>query len=61
MRNYGLNKRWHFNMTGNIALQTEDGSDVGWIGKVEGDKTILKIVKGFEKGVLKRRPKWQII
>ena len=32
-------------VSGNIALQTEDGSDVGWLGKVEGNKAILEIVK----------------
>ena len=36
------------NMTGNIALQTEAGEDVGWIGKVEGNKGILELVKGRE-------------
>lgn len=35
-------------MIGNIALQTEDGTDVGWIGKVEGNKAILELVKGKE-------------
>ena len=35
-------------MTGNIALQTEDGDDVGWIGKVEGNKGTLELVKGRE-------------
>ena len=35
-------------MTGNIALQTEGGDDVGWIGKVEGTKGILELVKGRE-------------
>ena len=35
-------------MTGNIALQTEDGVDVGWIGKVVGNKAILELVKGRE-------------
>ena len=33
---------------GNIALQTEDGDDVGWIGKVEGYKATLELVKGRE-------------
>ena len=35
-------------VTGNIALQTESGDDVGWIGKVEGNKAILELVKGRE-------------
>jgi len=35
-------------MTGNIALQTEGGDDVGWIGKVEGNKATLELVKGRE-------------
>ena len=35
-------------VTGNIALQTEDGTDVGWLGRVEGDKAILELVKGRE-------------
>ena len=34
---------------GNIALQTEGGDDVGWIGgKVEGYKTTLELVEGKE-------------
>lgn len=33
---------------GNIALQTEGGDDVGWIGKVEGYKATLELVKGRE-------------
>ena len=35
-------------VTGNIALQTEDGADVGWIGKVEGYMATLELVKGKE-------------
>lgn len=35
-------------MTGNIALQTEGGDDVGWIGKVEGNTATLELVKGKE-------------
>ncbi len=35
-------------MTGHIALQTEDGDDVGWLGKVEGYIGILELVKGRE-------------
>ena len=35
-------------VTGNIALQTEDGTDVGWIGKVEGHTATLELVKGKE-------------
>ena len=37
-------------VNGNIALQTEGGDDVGWIGKVEGAKGILELVKGKEIG-----------
>ena len=33
---------------GNIVLQTEGGDDVGWIGKVEGYKATLELVKGRE-------------
>ena len=35
-------------MTGNIALQTESGADVGWLGRVEGYKGTLELVKGRE-------------
>lgn len=35
-------------VTGSIALQTEDGDDVGWIGKVEGYEARLELVKGRE-------------
>lgn len=35
-------------MTGHIALQTEGGDDVGWIGKVEGTQATLELVKGKE-------------
>ena len=35
-------------MTGYIALETEDGEDVGWIGNVEGNTAILELVKGRE-------------
>ena len=37
-------------VSGNIALQTEGGDDVGWIGKVEGTKGTLNLVKGKEIG-----------
>ena len=37
-------------VSGNIALQIEGGDDVGWIGKVEGAKGILELVKGKEIG-----------
>ena len=33
---------------GNIVLQTEGGDDVGWIGKVEGYKATLELVKDRE-------------
>ena len=35
-------------VVGNIAFQTEGGDDVGWIGKVEGYKATLELVKGRE-------------
>ena len=35
-------------VSGKITLQTEDGADVGWIGKVEGDKGTLELIKGRE-------------
>ena len=37
-------------MTGNIALQTEGGDDVGWLGKVDGHIGTLELVKGRELG-----------
>ena len=37
-------------MTGHIALQTEGGDDVGWLGKVEGTTGTLELVKGKEIG-----------
>ena len=33
-------------VTGNIALQTAAGADVGWRGKVEGKKGTLELVRG---------------
>ena len=33
-------------VSGTIALQTEAGDDVGWIGTIEGDKGTLELVKG---------------
>ena len=35
-------------VTGNIALQTTGGVDVGWLGKVDGKKGILELVRGKE-------------
>lgn len=35
-------------ITGNIALQTEGGDDVGWTGRVAGNKATLELVKGRE-------------
>ena len=35
-------------VVGSIELQTEGGDDAGWIGKVEGNKGILELVKGKE-------------
>ena len=37
-------------VTGTIALQTEDGDDVGWVGKVESNQATLKLVQGKELG-----------
>ena len=37
-------------MTGHIALQTEGGDNVGWLGKVEGNIGTLELVKGKEIG-----------
>lgn len=33
-------------VTGNIALQTEAGDDVGWVGNVDGNMAVLELVKG---------------
>ena len=38
------------NVEGHIALQTEGGDDVGWLGCVEGNKGRLELVKGREIG-----------
>ena len=35
---------------GIIALQTKGGDDIGWIGRVEGNKGTLELVKGKEIG-----------
>ena len=35
-------------VTGNITLQTPGGVDVGWLGEVDGEKGILKLVAGKE-------------
>ena len=35
-------------VSGTIALQTEAGDEVGWSGKVEGNKATLELVKGKE-------------
>ena len=35
-------------VTGNIALQTEGGDDVGWIANVAGNKAMLELIKGRE-------------
>ena len=37
-------------VSGNVALQTEGGDDVGWLDKVEGNKAMLELVKGKEIG-----------
>ena len=33
-------------VVGNIALQTEAGDDVGWLGSIDGDKAKLELVRG---------------
>jgi hypothetical protein len=35
-------------VTGHVALQTEDGEDVGWWGRVEGTKATIVLIKGKE-------------
>ncbi len=35
---------------GYIVLQTEGGDDVGWLGRVEGNKGVLELVSGKEIG-----------
>ena len=35
-------------VTGDIALQNEDGEDVGWLGSVEGNYARLELVRGKE-------------
>ena len=35
-------------VSGTIALQTEAGDNVGWVGEVEGNKATLELVKGKE-------------
>ena len=37
-------------VVGNIALQTEGGDDIGWLGRVQGNKGTLELVKGKEIG-----------
>ena len=37
-------------VSGTIALQTESGDDVGWLGKVEGNTAILDLIRGKEIG-----------
>ncbi len=37
-------------VSGSVALQTEGGDDVGWLGKVQGNKATLEVVKGKEIG-----------
>ena len=48
--NSGASIEVEFNedVSGTIALQTEAGDDVGWLGKVEGNKATLELVKGKE-------------
>ena len=45
-----INIEFSEDVTGDIALQNEDGEDVGWLGKVDGNKATLEIVKGKEIG-----------
>ena len=37
-------------VTGNVALQTAAGADVGWLGEVDGKKATLELVRGQELG-----------
>ena len=46
----GIEITFSEDVSGNIALQTEAGDDVGWIGKVEGTKGTLELVAGKEIG-----------
>ena len=46
----GISIDFSEDVSGNIALQTEAGDDVGWIGKVEGNKGTLEPVAGKEIG-----------
>ena len=46
----GIEITFSEDVSGNIALQTEGGDDVGWLGKVEGTKGTLEPVKGKEIG-----------
>ncbi|RKU18181.1 hypothetical protein C6503_09930 [Candidatus Poribacteria bacterium] len=46
----GIEVTFSEDVSGNIALQTEAGDDVGWIGKVEGTKGTLDPVAGKEIG-----------
>ncbi len=50
LNNDGIEITFSEDVTGIIALQTEDGDDVGWIGWVEGNKAALEAVKGREIG-----------
>ena len=46
----GIEITFSEDVSGNIALQTEGGDDVGWLGKVEGTKGTLDSVAGKEIG-----------
>ena len=46
----GIEITFSEDVTGNIALQTEGGDDVGWLGKVEGTTGKLDSVAGKEIG-----------
>ena len=46
----GIEITFNEEVSGNIALQTEGGDDVSWIGKVEGTKGTLEPVAAKEIG-----------
>ena len=46
----GIEITFSEDVSGNVALQTEGGDDVGWLGKVEGNKATLESVAGKEIG-----------
>ena len=46
----GIKVEFDEDVTGTIKLTLEDGTDVGWLGKVSGKEGILETVKGKEIG-----------